>query len=131
MPKVWLQKGWRIWQYSDSEMINGRNFDHNWFNGDEADLAAFVNGAQLPDDPADPLPTAPAVKVVCPFLRLRNRPALYDGTTLIAEIGQVFEKAGETTNADGVIWQPVKLPAEYGVGRGYVSANGKYIEEVR
>lgn len=135
IPKPWTS--WVLWQFSDkitydrtlsSGLVTRKPIDHNYFNGTEEEFTEFANGAISGGTPTQP---TNQVKVICPYLRLRERPALYEGTTLIAEIGQVFDKAGELISADGVVWQPVKLPAGYGEGIGYLSANWKYIAEVR
>lgn len=119
----------KFWQYSETYRIPGidKNLDGDYFMGDIDELKSLVNDIVIPEPP----PVAHSVKIICNFLRLRYKPEFYTGQTLIVENGQVLEMNGMVEFNDGIEWQPVKLPKEYGDGIGYISANPKYIAEVR
>lgn len=49
IPAEW--SGWTFWQHSDAGRVDGisGDVDLNWFNGDRAELNAFVSTGQLPE----------------------------------------------------------------------------------
>lgn len=126
---------WKIWQFSEATMVNGKVIDHNWFNGAEQQLSDYADGATVNPTPE---PTN-KVQVVCDWLRLRPTPKYEQGKTLVGEKGQVFEKAGEPVYelATEITWLPVFVPLPYLDNNGnpsstimYLSYNPKYVSNV-
>ena len=128
---------WAIHQFSDSIKVGGTTIDHDYFNGNEAELEAFASGAEAPT-------TEPSNKVIvtCGWLRIRPEAKYIEGIkTFVAEKGQILQKAGEViiekTNSYIINWLPVFSPVEYlntsgqpCNGIGYVSYNSKYVSDI-
>ena len=128
---------WVIHQFDDKIKISGKYIDHNHFNGNEAELEAFASGAEAPtSEPSN------KVIVTCGWLRIRPEHKYVEGIkTLVAEKGQILQKAGEVvvekTNSYTIYWLPVFIPVGYlntsgqpCNGIGYVSYDSKYVSDV-
>lgn len=121
IPLPW--KTFTLWQYSDDLTYNGKTIDHNWFNGSMADLYEFCYVEGEPNMPDEP--TEKYVRVKVPWLRLRSKPELYPGDTLVIGKGVILHVTGEKVQADIDYW-PVELDGY----QGYVSAGVAYTQLV-
>lgn len=109
VPKPW--EYWTLWQYSDKitytpeGSIAKKPIDHNYFYGSEIDLYEFCfsDGEPPIEEPMDKY-----VRVKVPWLRVRSRPELYPGDTLVVGQGVLLKVTGEKVTTD-ITYYPIEI----------------------